>query len=172
MKTDVSFIEIDEYKFPLAYRPNTSDLPTARVIFERGDYFLEYTGLLAFFNGNFKPRFIIDGGANVGYASVFFANRYPECEKILAIEPEIENFEILQYNVQNYPQVEAIRAALWSRETDLSVAFGEFAKTNDAFMTSEVENSAPPPPKKFPKQLEESQSEKFFVNLDFHSSIF
>ncbi|MBR1420041.1 MAG: FkbM family methyltransferase [Selenomonadaceae bacterium] len=137
MKTDVSFIEIDEYKFPLAYRPNTSDLPTARVIFERGDYFLEYTGLLAFFNGNFKPRFIIDGGANVGYASVFFANRYPECEKILAIEPEIENFEILQYNTQNYPQIQPIRAALWNREIDLSVALDGIHKTPDAFMTSE-----------------------------------
>ena len=138
-------VNIPNIKHPIAIRPNTSDFPTAQMIFQRLDYALERSWLPFFREDKFKPRFIIDGGANVGYASVFFANRYPECEKIVAIEPEASNFEMVQYNTQNYPQIQAIQAALWSREIDLSVALGELHKTHDAFMTSEVEKSAPPP---------------------------
>lgn len=66
--------------------------------------------------GNIKcdnPHVIIDAGANIGAASLYFANKYPEA-KIIAIEPEKSNFEILQKNISTYSNIKAIQAALWS----------------------------------------------------------
>jgi len=75
-----------------------------------------------------SATFIIDGGANVGYAAVFFAVRYPEA-RVVAIEPEPANFEILSANCAAYPNITPIRAALWGstgrvRITDPHAASG------------------------------------------------
>ena len=60
-----------------------------------------------------KPRTILDAGANVGFASAYFANLYPDA-RILALEPEESNFKLLRRNVAPYPNVVPIQAALWS----------------------------------------------------------
>ena len=39
----------------------------------------------------FSPRTIVDAGANVGMASIFFAQKYPQA-KIIAVEAEASNF--------------------------------------------------------------------------------
>lgn len=61
------------------------------------------------------PKVIVDAGAHVGLASVYFANLYPNA-KILAIEPEASNFALLTKNVSAYPNVRAINAAVWSSD--------------------------------------------------------
>lgn len=68
-----------------------------------------------------QPRLIIDGGANVGYASVYFANRFPGAA-IIAIEPDAGNFRQLQKNTAPYPKVRCVRAGLWSRDCFLKIA--------------------------------------------------
>jgi FkbM family methyltransferase len=67
-----------------------------------------------------SPRFVVDAGANVGYASVLFAERWPEAE-IVALEPDASNFELLVRNTRRYPRVRPLRAALWSNHTPLRV---------------------------------------------------
>lgn len=67
-----------------------------------------------------KPRFIVDAGANVGYASVRFAELYPEAD-IVAIEPDRENFEILQRNIAPYPRVRGLQCGLWPRNAQLVI---------------------------------------------------
>jgi FkbM family methyltransferase len=42
-----------------------------------------------------EPKTIIDGGANVGYASLAFKRRWPEAY-VLAIEPDSANLALLQ----------------------------------------------------------------------------
>jgi FkbM family methyltransferase len=66
------------------------------------------------------PKVIIDAGANIGLTSIFFANEYPNA-RIIAIEPEESNFEMLKKNTAPYPNVEILNAALWgeNRELDL-----------------------------------------------------
>jgi len=64
------------------------------------------------------PKVIIDAGANIGLAAIFFANRYPNA-KIFSLEPEHANYLMLQKNVSFYPQIEPIQAALWWRNADL-----------------------------------------------------
>jgi len=67
------------------------------------------------------PRFIIDAGANVGYTSVYFAHHFPKAE-IIAIEPEITNFEMLQKNVRAYKKIRPVHAALWPRPESVGIA--------------------------------------------------
>lgn len=60
------------------------------------------------------PKTIIDAGANVGLASIYFANRFPHGQ-ILAIEPESSNFEVLKKNVAPYSNIIALHVALWDK---------------------------------------------------------
>ena len=66
------------------------------------------------------PWLIVDGGANVGYASVYFANRYPEA-RIIAVEPDPENCSMFRKNCAAYPNVELIEGALWQAEAELVI---------------------------------------------------
>lgn len=61
---------------------------------------------------------VMDAGANVGYASVFFAECYPDAT-IIALEPEAKNFKMLIKNTQNYPNIKSVNAALWSQRESL-----------------------------------------------------
>jgi FkbM family methyltransferase len=58
------------------------------------------------------PAVIVDAGANVGLASVFFASRYPNAT-IVAIEPDDDNFELLLANTAECTNVRPMKAALW-----------------------------------------------------------
>jgi len=66
------------------------------------------------------PEAIIDAGANIGLASIYFANKFPESH-IIAIEPEASNFEMLIRNVSPYPNVIPINAALWNRNEEINL---------------------------------------------------
>jgi len=91
-------------RHPVYIRPKSSDVLTTREIFLDRDYDFPVEG---------RVEVIVDAGANIGLASVFFANAYPSA-RIIAIEPEKENFVILKRNIEPYPQVTAVNAALWS----------------------------------------------------------
>lgn len=57
---------------------------------------------------------IVDAGANIGISSVLFSIRSPQA-KVLAIEPDTSNLELLHLNVQdlNGPLAEILNAAVW-----------------------------------------------------------
>jgi FkbM family methyltransferase len=67
------------------------------------------------------PTFIIDAGANVGYAAVFYANQYPGAS-IVALEPHTGNLETARLNCLPYPNVELLLAGLWSQDGALEIA--------------------------------------------------
>lgn len=58
------------------------------------------------------PNVIIDAGANVGMATVYFHSAFPSA-KIIAIEPEARNFQILQKNAAHLEGVTTCFQALW-----------------------------------------------------------
>ncbi|HEY2827825.1 MAG TPA: FkbM family methyltransferase [Pirellulales bacterium] len=66
------------------------------------------------------PSLIIDAGAHVGYASLFYANRWPNA-KIIALEPEAHNNELLHLNCSAYPNVTMVQGALWYERTQLRI---------------------------------------------------
>jgi FkbM family methyltransferase len=107
------FFKLDRpgYKHPLRLRIPSSDIPTYKQVFINQEYdFLTKT----------QPKVIVDAGANIGLASIYFANKYPGA-KIIAIEPEASNFELLKENVAQYPNIVPIQAALWDKNEEIDV---------------------------------------------------
>jgi len=97
------------FDHPLHLRLKTSDLPTLQKIWR--DH--EYAVLL-----KHEPKFIIDAGANIGIASIYFTKNFPGA-KIIAIEPEPANFALLKKNSQPYPNIIPICAALWKENGEV-----------------------------------------------------
>lgn len=93
-------------KAPLLVRGRTSDPVTVANIFVDGDYLADLPS---------TPTRIIDAGANIGASAVYFALKYPQAE-ILALEPELTNFQLLKVNSAPYPNIRPIHAALWWEE--------------------------------------------------------
>jgi FkbM family methyltransferase len=60
-----------------------------------------------------KRPVIVDAGANIGAASLWFKKRYPGAV-IVAIEPDQGNFDVLKMNVGNDGQIIPLQAAIGS----------------------------------------------------------
>jgi FkbM family methyltransferase len=73
----------------------------------------------AFAASNATP-FIVDAGANIGLATLFFKHRYPDA-RVIAFEPEPEAFELLRRNVQDNRLTEVTVLDCALGETDGSV---------------------------------------------------
>jgi len=100
-----------QFSHPVYLRLKSSDLTTCRKVLLDTEYEFQLTR---------EPAHIIDAGANVGLASVFFARKHPHA-RIIAIEPESSNFDLLRKNVAPYPNIVPLRAALWNKDTDLEL---------------------------------------------------
>jgi FkbM family methyltransferase len=124
-------VEVPGMRFPVCIRLGTSDVFTLSQVFIVGGYDWEFA---------VPPSVIVDAGANIGLASAFFANQYPEA-RIIAIEPELANFEMLNRNVSMYPNVRTIRGALWKENKEIRL-FNPGAGM-DGFQTREKETEGP-----------------------------
>jgi FkbM family methyltransferase len=68
-----------------------------------------------------EPRFIIDGGANVGFSTAFFANRFPGA-RVIAVEPSNENVSMLRTNCQGIENITVVEGGLWPVSGFLRIA--------------------------------------------------
>jgi FkbM family methyltransferase len=96
---------------PILVRPNKTD----PFIFEEVFLLDEYDFATAR-----EPKVILDIGANVGYASVYFAQRYPGA-LIIAVEPEASNIEWLHRNTAAYPNIKVVETGIWSHRARLTL---------------------------------------------------
>jgi FkbM family methyltransferase len=110
-------------------RKNTSDINVFAEIFLFKDYNYDLP---------ITPRTIIDAGANVGYASLWFRNKFPNAS-LIAIEPEKSNFELLSLNTQNIENILLLKKGLWFKSTTLEIINKEGSKYG--FITKEVPNA-------------------------------
>lgn len=104
-------VRLNNIKHPIHLRPKTSDTTIFRHIFIEEQYKVHL---------NFTPSFIIDAGANIGLASVYFKNIYPAAT-IVAIEPEADNYAMFQKNLKNYTQIYSEKCGLWHRNAFTTV---------------------------------------------------
>jgi len=69
-----------------------------------------------------EVRLVIDCGANVGYSSAYFLSRHSK-SRIVAVEPDPENFAMLRRNLAPYgSRVNLIHAGVWSHVTRLALS--------------------------------------------------
>lgn len=68
----------------------------------------------------FVPRVVLDLGANIGVPASVFAARWPSA-KVLAVEPESNNFELLQRNCSAAANITAVQGAVWSCDGELEI---------------------------------------------------
>jgi FkbM family methyltransferase len=104
----VDNIKIPQIKHRFSLRHKTSDIPVFC------EFFLNDGCDVVLSN----PLFIIDGGANIGLFAILMKNRYPE-STIICVEPDIENFKLLQKNVSPYDGIYCENYGIWDKNTKL-----------------------------------------------------
>ena len=109
--TELLELNREDLRFPFRLRNHTSDVPTFKQVFIEREYdFLVET----------PPKVIVDAGANIGLASIYFANKYPQA-RIIAIEPEQSNFQLLKSNAAPYGTIIPLQAALWNHNGEINL---------------------------------------------------
>jgi FkbM family methyltransferase len=108
-------------------RPSTTDFDTYEHVFVLKEYDIDL---------GFQPKLIIDGGANIGMSAIFFSLRYPEA-KIISLEPDAKNFELLTYNTRQFSNVLPVRKGIWNESGHLKIT-NEDADSN-AFVVQKVD---------------------------------
>jgi FkbM family methyltransferase len=103
---------------PLYLRIHTTDVPLFDQVFLRHEYA---------FSMKRPPAVIIDAGANSGLVSVYFARKYPQA-RIIAVEPEASNYELLERNVAPYSNIVPLNAALWDKNGELALIDPDLGK--------------------------------------------
>ena len=131
LRKPVVRLRIPGIPYPVTCRPTNSDR------FTLGQVFIERDSDVTM---EVAPRFIIDGGANVGYASIVFANKYPHAQ-IIAVEPELDNYRLAAENCRIYPNVRVIQGGIWTSDSPLVI--GNPQAESWSFKVREVEQATP-----------------------------
>jgi FkbM family methyltransferase len=105
-------------QYPMACRVGSSDVDVFRQIFVEREY--QCVDDLA------EPRWLIDCGANVGFATAWFLSRYPTMRAI-AVEPDPTNAAMLRRNLAPFGhRATVVETGVWSRPASLRVVRGAF----------------------------------------------
>jgi FkbM family methyltransferase len=128
----IKALRIPDIAFPIWLRPATSDWYVMEQVFIDREYSLDkwqdhanalhalYEHVLA----QGKVPIIVDCGAHIGLATLWFARQFPRA-RIFAVEPARDNFELLRRNVSSNPSVTPVNAAIWDRETSVDLVNAE-----------------------------------------------
>jgi FkbM family methyltransferase len=119
-----------KYNRTFHLRSDTKDFDTFRQVFFLQQYNIPI---------DFNPRIIIDGGANIGLAALYFNWRFPDA-KILTYEVEAYNFEQLKLNTAPFPNIINHNCAIWNRDTTIEIM--DHGQGEDSFMVKEAEATA------------------------------
>lgn len=119
-------IVLPKYRYPILLRNNTTDVCVFYQVFLAKSYDVSI---------EIEPKVIIDCGANIGLSTIYFKNRFPDA-KIIAIEPEISNFELLKKNTEKYNDIFCVNSGVWNKSTNLKIKEGN--NGNWGFVLEEV----------------------------------
>jgi FkbM family methyltransferase len=111
VKQKIRTVDSGNMKSPIFLRIPSSDFLTYWQVFVDKEYKVKI---------NREPRVIVDAGANIGLASIYFATLFPN-STITALEPENSNFEILKQNTAPYKNIVTMHAALWNENRRINI---------------------------------------------------
>lgn len=120
-------IKVKGYKNDFYLRSKSSDIPTFyQCIFDE-EYDIDF---------RFEPKIIVDLGANIGLTTVFFKSKYPDA-RIIAVEPEQSNYEMLLKNTSDLSDVQTVKGGAWNKKTFLEIE--DKGHGHYGYMVKEVE---------------------------------
>ena len=130
-KRNISFFKffnvlIPKYKYSIELRNNTTDICVFYQVFLARSYDIYY---------GIEPKLIIDCGANIGLSAIYFKNRFPNA-KIIAVEPEKSNFELLKKNTEKYTNIFCVQSGIWNKSANLIIK--DDSVGNWGFLVEEV----------------------------------
>jgi FkbM family methyltransferase len=67
-----------------------------------------------------RTPIIVDAGANIGLAALWFGERFPEA-KIFAVEPDKGNLSLLRLNIADNERIVPVAGAVWDRPSRLLI---------------------------------------------------
>ena len=110
-KEGILLIKVPHLSTKVLLRNNPSDIQVFTQVFIQQEYNVRIDK---------EIKTIIDCGANIGLASLFFLSKFPDA-RIIAIEPEENNFHILKQNLKYYKNVTCIKKGLWNKAANLEI---------------------------------------------------
>jgi len=119
-KTDDGVYEVTApgYQHPVCLRPYASDPAVYKQVVRDEQYAILPAGA--------DVELVVDCGANIGLASLYFLNRFPAC-RVIAVEPDPGNFAVLQRNLSRYGgRARTVNSGVWSHPAALRMGDDEF----------------------------------------------
>jgi FkbM family methyltransferase len=105
----------------LHFRLNDTDIDVLRQIFVDGEYDFDDRGQMETLRRRYREILaagdtpvVVDAGANIGAASIWFARRFPQAA-IAAVEPDAENVRLARLNTAAFDNTRVFEAAIGSR---------------------------------------------------------
>jgi FkbM family methyltransferase len=98
-------VNVPGYPTPFLIRKRNSDIFVFETVFIKQE-FSEYLPP--------NPAVIIDGGANVGFSTAFYAHHYSNAV-IVAVEPSSTNCALLQQNCAAFNNILVVEGGIWHR---------------------------------------------------------
>jgi FkbM family methyltransferase len=112
-KLPVQQLTLPDLKHPVHVRTGTTDIEVLQQVLLDHEYEFSLPA---------TPKVIVDAGANIGLASIYFANTYPNAV-IVALEPDPSNFKLLEINTARYPQIKPMNVALWNKNKQINLFY-------------------------------------------------
>jgi FkbM family methyltransferase len=103
-------LQIKGIPFPVKLRPNSSDVKVFHEVFLYNSFEFPVKNI----------NIIIDAGANIGLSSLSFIKKFVN-SKIIAVEPEKSNYDLLKSNSEHYHSIIPLQAGLWNKDTTLKI---------------------------------------------------
>lgn len=130
-KNELVSITVPDIAHPVWLRAGGSDEEVSKQIFVNKELNFPVVG---------NPKYIVDAGANIGLSAIWLANKFPDA-RIICLEVEKDNFEVLKRNVAPYPLVTPVLKGLWSKKAHLTIT-----NPADSSWEFKVEEVAAPTP--------------------------
>jgi len=126
LKFNFSKIHLPFLGRTLYFRKKTKDKETFKEVFNHNIYNTRLPII---------PKFIVDAGANTGFASLFFKMKYPNAS-IIALEIENNNVSMIRKNLKNLLDIEIIEKGLFNKKGLFKIE--DPFKASNSFVIKEV----------------------------------
>lgn len=115
-----------DFQTTVSLRRGTSDFRAFRQVFFRNNFNLRRTGRWDEIQKIYESQartgipLILDLGANIGLASLYFSKNWPEA-RIIALEPEEQNYQLACKNLSGHANVFPIKAAVAAEDAAVTI---------------------------------------------------